>query len=108
MNLEALTNLLRVAREAPEDRLHMQSWCEQAECGTAYCLAGWAAVDPWHRKHTAIDKAFYRNRDGIVWPQVLDVTGFLADHVYGIAARDARILFAVEVVAHMDPHPITK
>jgi hypothetical protein len=55
MNRELLLQLRRVLLEAPEDRLHMRTLCgPKAACGTAMCLAGFAAVDPWFRAHTPL------------------------------------------------------
>ncbi len=55
MNRERMLELRRVALAAPEDKFHMRAFSEQASCGTAYCLAGFAAIDPWFRTNTPIN-----------------------------------------------------
>jgi len=45
-NEELLRRLREVIAEVPDDRLHMRRLVEVSECGTAFCAAGWAAIDP--------------------------------------------------------------
>lgn len=49
-NIERLTQLRRVVEAAPEHLLDMGSFKLTKDCGTAYCAAGWAAIDPWFVK----------------------------------------------------------
>lgn len=56
-NFEALKQLKRVVKAAPAERLHMRAVMEKAECGTAYCAAGWAAQDKWFEDNTEITNA---------------------------------------------------
>jgi hypothetical protein len=106
-NIERLKQLRRVIEEAPEDRLHMRRWCEKAKCGTAYCAAGWAAVDPWFAENTAIRKIFHVEPDGFVEPLACEVMGDLAK-LFGITNRDARYLFGGALESGAGPHSVTK
>ena len=54
---ERLTQLRRVVVEAAPDRFDMRSFSADTPCGTAYCAAGWAAIDPWFREHTHINES---------------------------------------------------
>ena len=54
MNEEALRQLARVVNAAPENRFDMRRFYSHGSlfaCGTAYCAAGWAALDPWFAEH---------------------------------------------------------
>jgi hypothetical protein len=69
-NVERLRELRRVIEAAPEDKLHMPQWCDfHAPCGTAYCAAGWAAIDPWFQKNTPILEIFSVQKLGDVFPK---------------------------------------
>lgn len=53
MHEERLRQLRRVVAAAPADRFVMDRFCTVGlPCGTAYCAAGWAALDPWMQKET--------------------------------------------------------
>jgi hypothetical protein len=106
-NIERLTQLRRVIEEAPEDRLHMRRWCEKAKCGTAYCAAGWAAVDPWFAENTAIRKIFHVEPGGFVEPLSGEVMSDLAK-LFGITNTDARNLFGAALEPGTGPHSVTK
>lgn len=54
MHKERLKELRRVVEAAPEERFEMKHFCTEASCGTAYCAAGWAAIDPWFQENTEI------------------------------------------------------
>ncbi len=56
---DIVANLRRVLDEAPAESFAMQRF----QCGTARCLLGWAWVDPWFRKNTAVDCLLYENGD---------------------------------------------
>lgn len=95
---EALKQLRRVAAAIPPTRLDMGTFCRRdASCGTVMCLAGWAAVDPWHRVNTRINERFYATEDGMI---EIDGEGpldlFLAD-IYDIEADEAARLFALNI-----------
>jgi hypothetical protein len=105
-NVEALQQLRRVMEAAPDDRIHMNSFSERAACGTAYCAAGWAAVDPWFQQNTAIPEIFAVNEDGTLSQRIGDAFGALAN-VFDIYNDEADILFAAES-GDIDDHAITK
>lgn len=51
-NMGALKELRRVIKAVDADKLHMAKFVDyDAECGTAYCAAGWACKDEWFRAH---------------------------------------------------------
>jgi hypothetical protein len=53
MHEERLRQLRRVVTAAPADRFVMDRFCRASQpCGTAYCAAGWAVLDPWFQKET--------------------------------------------------------
>jgi hypothetical protein len=59
MHEERLRQLRRVVAAAPADRFVMDRFCTAGQpCGTAYCAAGWAALDPWMQKETPMLKYF--------------------------------------------------
>jgi hypothetical protein len=96
-NLEALKQLRRVAVEAPDDRFNMASWCEDIGCQTVMCLAGWAAIDPWHRQNTSINVQFYVYSDMTVVNTYECLTDDFLAEIYGIDSEDAQSLFAIDV-----------
>ena len=106
-NIKRLKQLRRVVDAAPDDRLHMRSFCEQAECGTAYCAAGWAAIDPWFRKNTGISNLFAVSKLGIVMPLHQCDDGTLGE-LFGLSDVDAYHLFAFGQNERIGPHDITK
>lgn len=107
--IERLKQLRRVVEAAPEDRLHMRTFCEQAECGTAYCAAGWAAIDPWFRENTEIEGVFEYADDGHLFTGfgVWDVFDPLAD-IFGISRLAAGCLFGYGMSVTDEPHAVTK
>jgi len=58
--IERWTQALRVLRElTPHERrehFDMKYWGKKTECGTAACLGGWCALDPWFRRRGLIGK----------------------------------------------------
>lgn len=118
-NVEALTNLRRVAADAPPDRLHMRRWFERAGCGTAYCLAGWAALDPWMAEHTPIRTGFdveplpdapgrYRVAMAARPGDGRDIFDWLGTDVIGIGHRNAAALFGAGLHLEGDPHAVRR
>jgi hypothetical protein len=111
-NIKRLVQLRRVVEAAPEDRLHMRTWCESAACGTAYCAAGWAAIDPWFREHTEIETIFnvWDSEDGEVMVHAVADRNVCHDlaHFFGIDEDDANNLFAAFAHRGMDPHAISR
>jgi hypothetical protein len=123
-NVERLKQLRRVVEQAPEHRFHMNHWCDtNAGCGTAYCAAGWAALDPWFRENTEIEQIFklehlgpdpeikglelfdVRSRD---WPYIGRTFGRLAD-MFDIEDEESERLFGQGLEADdSHNHVVTK
>ena len=61
---EILLNLRRVLLAAPEERFEMENFSTNTGCGTAYCLAGWARLDPWFVDNTKISSLLEIESDG--------------------------------------------
>lgn len=51
VNVEALLQLKRVIRDAPDGLWDMRCIGSARGCGTVHCAWGWAACDPWFRLH---------------------------------------------------------
>lgn len=106
-NVERLLQLRRVVEAAPDDRFHMRAFYEEASCGTAYCAAGWAAVDPWFQEHTEIGSIFRVGRDGLL--EILSGTPFRRlSHIFEIGANNSWKLFGWGVARNPDPHAVSK
>ncbi len=115
MNEQAMRELRRVVEAAPEDRLHMRSFCETAACGTARCAAGWAAIDSWFRENTQINKYLVVCNEGTVY-----ATGCVGDDgvwrgtiaglatIFDIDREDARYLFGGDLDIGAAEHAVTK
>jgi hypothetical protein len=112
-NIERLKQLRRVIEEAPEDRLHMRAYSEVAECGTAYCAAGWAAVDSWFQKNTEINETLEVTEEGriivadIVADGDRDEFENFAD-IFGIHPDDSEALFGADPARDIGPHAVSK
>lgn len=106
-DIERLRQLRRVIEAAPEDRFQMRAWCEVAECGTAYCAGGWAAVDPWFRENTEINETLRVRPGGFV--VALDPTRTVHElaRLFDLDFADARDLFGINAPPE-DPHAIGK
>lgn len=108
MHKKRLKQLRRVVAAAPDDRLHMARWCETADCGTAYCAAGWAAVDPWFRENTEIGTIFGVRDDGTIYPNSLVWRPLSAlARLFAISIHASCHLFG-NVPCSADPHAVTK
>lgn len=105
-NIERLQQLRRVVEAAPDDRLHMRAWSERAECGTAYCAAGWAALDPWFQENTPILGVFEITETKMV--ESLGNSSIDLADLFGITSRDASALFATYSLCGIGPHAISK
>lgn len=110
IGFEKLRQLRRVIEAVPDDRLHMRTFCEEGECGTAYCAAGWAAVDPWFRENTDIGDIFGVDSDGTLFV----ICGYscvfsdLAD-LFGLTRTDADRLFGADLEPDVTaPHAVNK
>jgi hypothetical protein len=115
-----LTKAREMLLAIDEDRLHMRSVVETAACGTAYCLAGWMAVDPWFRANTAMGELFDVVKGGLIVRHgepapahrdfyyapgnLLDI----AQAVLGLTHRDATNLFAGNISSGCTPHAVTR
>lgn len=93
---EILAQLRRVVEAAPEDRLHMRRYAEEAECGTALCAAGFCLIDPWFRARTLILGYFD------------DASELELHDLFQIDEEDARNLFGFALYRGVDPHAVTK
>ena len=100
-----LQRLRELIEKVPDDLLHMNTVGEVARCGTAYCLAGWMAFDPWFRANTEMG-AIALDKDGIPVdrPYALDTAG----RVLGLDEDDATALMACSASVSIDPHDIPK
>jgi hypothetical protein len=107
-NVERLKQLRRVLIEVPEDRLHMTYWSHRAECGTAHCLGGWAAVDPWFQQNTPIHEVFAVFPNGTVAPaSEYGTFGQLAE-LFDLGEEQANKLFGSNLSIADDPHCVGK
>jgi hypothetical protein len=96
-NLECLRQLRRVVEAAPEDRFEMTIFSVSGKCGTAYCAAGWAAIDPWFREHTELGQVFRMCEDGTLnWGRNLELTPVLG-RAFGLEEWDVDRLFGMFV-----------
>ena len=106
MNREALENLARVVRHAPEELFHMQAVVSHPPCGTARCAIGWAIVDPWFRENTELGELVPIDYDGVGF------YGFDTDdlaHLFGITEKDANKLFMVTgYFRSAEEHPVSR
>lgn len=94
---------IRVLEAVPEDLLHMRAFTESSRCGTAHCLAGWLAVDPWFRENTAIGKIFDSEGHPVksVWSSDLSP-------ILKISIGDAETLFALTISRLSSAHAVSK
>ncbi len=100
-NIERLTQLARVVRAAPEHRFHMRTFMEKTTCGTAYCAAGWAFVDPWFTEHKFHD--IWTTGTEHIWTTEDELAEY-----FGLSNRDANRLFALDINRYAEPHAVTK
>lgn len=102
-NLTALRQLKRVVKAAPAERFRMRKFTEQTDCGTAYCAAGWAAIDPWFNK-----RGLYMRGDAPETPNNMWAQGALSE-IFGLTLENTFALFAFDTPPpDIDPHAITK
>ena len=45
MNKKNLKRVIALIEAAPAERTHMLTYQSRSDCGTAYCIGGWAALD---------------------------------------------------------------
>lgn len=98
-NHEALTELRRVAEAAPEELLHMRMFREVADCGTAYCLLGWASLDLYFQA-LGLRSAEETSRFSSEVDKMSDILG--------INELQVARLFASDISVDVDPHAVTK
>jgi hypothetical protein len=107
-----LKELRRVAEAIPPARLNMNEFGKVVgdygtpDCRTVCCLAGHAALDPWHQKHTEILDIFRLAEDEEASctgfeilrpvPRCLATTFRRLATLYGISETDADALFAAD------------
>ena len=104
---KAITRLREVIKAVDEDRLHMTTWSEKAECGTAYCAAGWARLDPQLQQTTTINQIFAISADGLVYSTCNDPFRALAE-AFDISKTDSENLFGGELHWDLPPHCVSK
>lgn len=116
-NIEALEQLRRVVEAAPEERLDMRKWCGKSACGTTYCAAGWAAIDPWFQRNTDILDTFDvregTTRDGVLTTLVghrrgAGMASKALARIFGIRWREAVFLFGLNLDNDHLPSDVTK
>jgi hypothetical protein len=108
MKRERLEQLRRVVLAAPADRFHMRTWCEKSPCGTAYCAAGWAAIDPWFQDNTEIGEVLDVNYDGMIFTHCFNVT-YKLSRIFDISSDDSDRLFGAWLSPdYSDPHGVTR
>lgn len=90
MNRQHLLELLRVAEAIPEDHIHMGAFRTKLDCGTVYCLAGYAALDPYFQRHGLKIKFRQRIGDTYTGPENFD----RLIEFFGLERDDAYNLFA--------------
>jgi hypothetical protein len=101
------------------DKLHMRKVVDHADCGTAYCFAGWMVVNPWFRKHTTLGRYLAVQTDGEI---CLTNAGMgvnaISDHnepalvavirVLGIEERDGENLTGCGLSSRGNPHSVSR
>lgn len=108
--IERLQQLRRVVEAATDHRFHMRTFCEEADCGTAYCAAGWAAIDPWFRENTAMGDIFEVGEEGMLREadDVYDPFENLGG-VFGISYLDSLNLFGADLSRiYSEPHAVSR
>lgn len=101
----ALLRLLTVAEKAPPHRLHMETVCEQASCGTVRCLLGWAIIDPVLRRTTNFGLVPRNWKGG--FPDQFDSSSDAA-RTFGITQRQAAMLFLYRCAGDARNHAVQK
>ncbi len=92
----------------------MRKFCDTtASCGTAYCFAGWLAVDPWFQKNTSILDIFdvHRPKDQKDWiVERISTCNTFTDLalLLDIGKKYADFLFGGNLDVEGDPHAVTK
>jgi hypothetical protein len=94
-NVECLRQLRRVVEEAPADRFDMRDFCLPTSCGTAYCAAGWAAIDPWFRANTRIGEWFRGDAGDLLY--IHPNARFGLQEIFGLEETATKRLFALGV-----------
>jgi hypothetical protein len=121
-NIEALTQLERIVRDAPDEQFHMRAVVEEASCGTARCAIGWCIIDPWFQQNTRLNELLPETYDmvslSVFNPLTSDYyvsgddtrlysTAFLAD-IFGIGYEDCNNLFAGNLSLEANAHAVSK
>lgn len=119
-DIDNLLRLREVIAEVPDDRLHMRILVEDSECGTAFCAAGWAAIDPVLgpriRQELHVQLRGWLPEDEPAAPLTesdLHSEGFVCiqlalTSVLGLSAVDSDRLFASGIFRYADRHAVTK
>jgi hypothetical protein len=117
MHEERLRQLRRVVAAAPADRFVMDRFCTAGQpCGTAYCAAGWAVLDPWIQKETPMLEYFTVedfDQETLVVPRgprggfhglstVFDLKSAEADDLFGAYLPSGCKVSQAAVIANID------
>lgn len=107
MDSVRMKQLRRVVEAAPEDRFEMKNFCTESSCGTAYCAAGWAALDPWFQENTDILDIFDVEVIGSLAyvKEAHDNTFSRLQLMFGLSAVEADDLFGGELHRLSPPVP---
>ena len=104
-DIAALTELRRVCVNAPEHLFHMTNFVQEAPCGTARCLLGWAAIDPYFQRDVdPIVSAGGKVKPFVNW---LRTQNNVARHL-GIGGKESALLFAGIICIYDDGHSVSK
>lgn len=108
---ERLLQLRRVAEAVHDGRLRMRTFVDDAaDCGTARCVFGWAAVDPWFLAHTPIALILPPDAPDLICngEDGVRTDGFRAmARLFGLSYVDARALFGAGLCASGDSRAVT-
>jgi hypothetical protein len=105
-NIQLLKKAIEVLDNVPKGMLHMNAITDNAECGTAHCLAGWLSVDPWFRKHTEINDIIPHDWNDWILPR--GDNGAKLANVFDISLIDSSKLFDMDSFRSMESHAISK
>jgi hypothetical protein len=116
-NIPRLQQLRRVVEQAPDDRFHMRTVVETADCGTARCAFGWALVDPQFQADLEFCHAVFAD-----WPTAFPTTpaqptslqeveyfpGNQVAKYFGLTDRQMTVLFGGDLSPSCPEHAVTK
>lgn len=116
-NKKNLRRLRDVIAAVPDDLLHMRRLIETADCGTAFCAAGWAATDPilgpQIARFPAIKYITHLKVGATLTTWDLQFVGFQAVKealcaILDLDRKDGDRLFASHISMNAEAHAVTK